>query len=349
MDMVGEGVMENCTEWNISCLQADLEDEMLNPELHTISAVRFWIDGGVLPVIVGLAVISNCILLRGISCRQARTSDWILGLLSLTSVLLLVALTVRRVPPALGHSLPLTLIVPALTAVEKGLTTLFTFLFIIFVGDRHLRTIDLQSYSWVRPLAFCLTVSVLVAVPVLWEYRVQTVMGEDLTQIMDMTLSPMSVRNMSNMTEVEVVRRTALWHDTTYRNMVRYLLTLLTSQVANIWLLPIIFLHSRDMNKTLRKQRKRTGRNGRRPDPLVPTICLLFMLLSLPNLADLFFQILLYRVPLLLRLLTGLSLSLLLLLVPLLTVILDPDIKRKVICFSLHLHRTPVPVPTEEF
>merc|ERR1711994_930270 len=119
-----------------------------------------------------------------------------------------------------------------------------------------------------------------------------------------------------------------------YKNMVRHLLPVLTSQVATIWLLPMLLLHSRDVAKVLDKQRKR-GRGVRRSDRLLPTLCFVFILFTLPNLADLVIQILLFRTPLALQVVESLSTCLLLLLIPLLALVIDPEMRYRLAACSV--------------
>merc|ERR1712088_897535 len=160
--------------------------------------------------------------------------------------------------------------------------------------------------------------------PFLWEVALVNLSREELDQEVDLTNSTLDTGNGDE--EVEVFRRTPLWHNLVYKNMVRHLLPVLTSQVATIWLLPMLLFHSRDVAKILDKQRKR-GRGVRRSDRLLPTLCFVFILLSLPNLADLVIQILLFRTPLALQVVEGLSTCLLLLFIPLLTLFIDPEMR----------------------
>ena len=104
----------------------------------------------------------------------------------------------------------------------------------------------------------------------------------------------------------------------------------------------------------------------RRGDRLLPTLCFVFILLTLPNLADLViqvldnamvisscdstyhnFQILLFPTPLMLHVIQSLSTCLLLLLIPLLTLIIDPEMRYRLAACSVLRYR--VQVPTEDY
>ena len=103
-----------------------------------------------------------------------------------------------------------------------------------------------------------------------------------IMQVVDLTNSTVDPAEVD---DIEVFRRTSLWHNLVYKNMVRHLLPVLTSQVVNrmqniklslhlidsdispkfslqdqlnlhrkfqvatIWLLPMLLLHSRDVAK----------------------------------------------------------------------------------------------------
>merc|ERR550517_1231054 len=87
---------------------------------------------------------------------------------------------------------------------------------------------------------------------------------------------------------VLVITHTELFHDKTYSQLVRLLLNFICSQVSVLWFLPIIFLHGKYLNKISKKYKRRT-------DFLTPTLSILYILLSIPGLAVLVYQILLYQ------------------------------------------------------
>ena len=62
----------------------------------------------------------------------------------------------------------------------------------------------------------------------LWKFLVSTVI--EILQVVDLTNSTVDPREEG---EVEILRRTPLWHNLVYKNMVRHLLPVLTSQVGN--------------------------------------------------------------------------------------------------------------------
>jgi len=336
-------INENCTLWGVSCVQADLEDPLLNPFLWPPSTLVFWGEGLALPALALAALVANVVLLRLLVCRLARPGDWLMTLLAVNSILLLATITILRTPQALRMPFLPPQAVTSLTVLQRALTNFITLLFVIFVGDRHLRQLEQVSYEWLKPVLFCFVISILAAVPFIWEVALVTMSREEIDQLVDLTNSTVDAREVGG---VEVFRRTPLWHNLVYKNMVRHLLPVLTSQVATVWLLPMLLLHSRDVAKVLEKQRKR-GRSSRPSDRLLPTLAFVFILLTLPNLADLVIQILLFRTPLVLHVVHILSTCLLLLLIPLLTLIIDPEMRYRLAACSLLRYR--VQVPTEDY
>jgi len=334
---------ENCTLWGAPCVQADLEDPFLNPSLWPPSTLVFWGEGLVLPTLAVAALVANVVLLRLLVCRLARPGDWLMTLLALNSILLLATITILRTPQALRMPFLPPQAVTSLTVLQRALTNFITLLFVIFVGDRHLRQLEQISYTWLKPVLFCFVISILAAVPFLWEVALVTMSREEIDQLVDLTNSTVDPTEVG---EMEVFRRTPLWHNLVYKNMVRHLLPVLTSQVATVWLLPMLLLHGRDVAKVLEKQRKR-GRGVRPSDRLLPTLSFVFILLTLPNFADLVIQILLFRTPLALYVVHILSTCLLLLLIPLLTLIIDPEMRYRLAACSLLRYR--VQVPTEDY
>merc|ERR1711936_932981 len=63
---------ENCTLWGEPCLQADLEDPLLNPSLWPPSTLVRWGEGLAMPAIAVAALVANVVLLSLLVCRLAR-------------------------------------------------------------------------------------------------------------------------------------------------------------------------------------------------------------------------------------------------------------------------------------
>merc|ERR1712212_674177 len=126
---------ENCTLWGVPCVQADLEDPLLNPSLWPPSTLVFWGEGLVLPTLAVAALVANVVLLRLLVCRLARPGDWLMTLLALNSVLLLATITILRTPQALRMPFLPPQAVTGLTVFQRALTNFITLLFVIFVGD----------------------------------------------------------------------------------------------------------------------------------------------------------------------------------------------------------------------
>ena len=96
------------------------------------------------------------------------------------------------------------------------------------LASRHLCQLEKTSYTWSKPVLFSLVVAVLAAVPRLWEVRVDSLAWDQV----DMVLSGEGRQLGLLGEEVEVVRRTELFHNLVYKNMVRHLVPLVTSQVG---------------------------------------------------------------------------------------------------------------------
>ena len=128
-----------------------------------------------------------------------------------------------RTPQALSLPILPYQAVVGLTVLERGLTNFVTLLFVIFVGDRwtfvdtlssihlhsecfctqlenlhchptasrkwtileprHLRQLEQVSYVWLKPVLFCLVISILAAVPFLWEVALVNMSREELDQV----------------------------------------------------------------------------------------------------------------------------------------------------------------------
>ena len=98
------------------------------------------------------------------------------------------------------------------------------------LASRHLSQLESTSYTWSKPVLFGLVVAVLAAVPRLWELRVESLAWDQVATVLSgegRQLGPLGE-------EVEVVRRTELFHNLVYKNMVRHLVPLLTSQVGGL-------------------------------------------------------------------------------------------------------------------
>ena len=96
-----------------------------------------------------------------------------------------------------------------------------------------------------------------------------------------------------------------------------------------VWFLPIIFLHGKHLNKLNRKYR-------RPRDLLTPVISLLYILLSIPNLAVLLYEILLYQPPTLLVRASVLCLALISAVKLTLYLSLDKSLRRELLYLKTH-------------
>ena len=53
----------------------------------------------------------------------------------------------------------------------------------IILEPRHLRQLEQVSYVWLKPVLFCLVISILAAVPFLWEVALVNMSREELDQV----------------------------------------------------------------------------------------------------------------------------------------------------------------------
>merc|ERR1711936_289973 len=151
---------ENCTLWGEPCIQADLEDPLLNPSLWPPSTLVFRGEGLVLPTLAVAALVANVVLLRLLVCRLARPGDWLMTLPALNSVLLLATITILRTPQALRMPFLPPQAVTGLTVLQRALSNFITLLFVI---------------------------SILAAVPFVWEVTLVTMSKEEMDQLVDLT------------------------------------------------------------------------------------------------------------------------------------------------------------------
>jgi hypothetical protein len=115
------------------------------------------VDGILLMVVSCLGALLNTFLIFRLPCSSGSADDSILRLQSAVDLLLLYVLVLRRIPLIFLSPSFLSTIFPHillyLPAVERGVTALASFFFIIFVGGRHLRQVQLQYYLLWLPSA----------------------------------------------------------------------------------------------------------------------------------------------------------------------------------------------------
>merc|ERR1712130_511033 len=327
---------ENCTLWGISCVQADLENPLLNPFLWPPSTLVFWGEGLALPALALAALVANVVLLRLLVCRLARPGDWLMTLLADNSILLLATITILRTPQALGMPFLPPQAVTSLTVLQRALTNFITLLFVIFVGDRHLRQLEQVSYEWLKPVLFCFVISILAAVPFIWEVALVTMSREEIDQHSGCQRSGWGGGFQTNSS---LAQSRLQEHGPTSSACTHF-------SGCNSLVAPHATPPQQGCCKGFGEAEKK-GRSSRPSDRLLPTLAFVFILLTLPNLADLVIQILLFRTPPALHVVQILSTCLLLLLIPLLTLIIDPEMRYRLAACSLLRYR--VQVPTEDY
>ena len=110
---------------------------------------QYWIDGIALLAVASIGGLLNTYLIFRLPCSSGFADDSMLRLLSGIDLLLLYILVLRRIPliflesSFISNTFPYFLLyVPA---IEKGLTCLASFFFLIFVGGRHLRQVVFEN------------------------------------------------------------------------------------------------------------------------------------------------------------------------------------------------------------
>ena len=175
--------------------------------------------------------------------------------------------------------------------------------------------IERKNYKCVSTVIFSIILAFAVTVPTVFETEIEEMSREAIEEnifALNITIR-LSEDNL-------VLLHTDMYHHKTYKDMFRMLFNFLTSQVpdnltiharyillllvqvAVVWILPVMFLHSRNVY-TINKKMLNPH------DLLIPIISLFFIIFSLPQLALFMIHILLYQTPDLLVRLSGLSLA----------------------------------------
>ena len=296
---------------------------------------QYLIDGILLLVVCCLGAILNTYLVFRLPCSSTTTDDSILRLLAGADMVLLYVLLIRRIPPIFLDTVFLSTIFPYILlycpALETGLTTLTSLLFLVMVGARHLRQVETRNYKCLHTVIFMIAMAIVVTVPAMFEVELVEMSKDTIEEnIGELNIS------MELSQENSVILHTDMYYHKTYKDLFRMLFNFLTSQVAVIWILPIIFLHSKNVYKLNKKRRMKS-------DSLTPVISLFFIIFSLPQLSVLMTRILLYQPPHLLVRVAGLCLACIASLKTLLYLSFDQDIRRHLSLPCCYRSRTLLP------
>jgi len=290
-------------------------------------------------LVASLGGLLNTYLIFRLPCSTGYADSSVLRILAAVDLVLLYVLLVTRIPPVfldfqfISHILPhILLYVPA---VEKGMITLVSFFFLIFIGGRHLRQIEKKTYKCVNTFIFSIVIAFAVAVPAVFETEIKEMSREAIEGNVTVLDKEMRLSD-SNL----VIIHTEVYFDNTYKDMFRMLFNFLTSQVAVIWLLPVLFLHSRNVYQLNKKRR-----NSR--DLLTPVLSIFFILFSIPQLAVFLIHILLYQPPDLLVRISGLCLAAIAAFKVALYLVFDKHLRRDLSLISLCQRR--IAVPRDDF
>lgn len=311
-------------------LTDDITNIFLNPHLVTVSQEQFWSDGVVLSAISCFGILSNLYLISRLAVKCTTSESRLMVLLAVTDLVVLLLLILTRTPlvfagPAWAHQLSPTLMF-YLSPLEKGVLTFSSFMFLIFAGERFLQTAEQRTYTCINTILFCLGLSALITAATYLELDLQVLSLTEVEEEVGVTASSQLVLAEENL----VLSHTALFHDSTYSQLVRLLLNFICSQVSVVWFLPIIFLHSKHLNQVNKKHR------NKRQDLLTPVISLLYILLSAPNLAVLLYEILLYQPPSILIRASVLCLALISAVKLTLYLSLDKSLRRELLYLKTH-------------
>jgi len=195
--------------------------------------------------------------------------------------------------------------------------------------------LESKNYKCVNTIIFSIILAFAVTVPAAFETEIQEMSREEIEE--NISTMNTTIRLSENNL---VIIHTDLHHDKIYKDLFRMLFNFLTSQVAVIWILPVLFLHSKDVF-TLNKKR----RNPR--DLLIPVISVFFIIFSLPQLAVFFIHILLYQPPQLLIRVSGLCLAIIASFKVLFYLACDRSIRRSLSICSCSRRR--IAVPRDDF
>jgi len=178
---------------------------------------------------------------------------------------------------------------PYLVPIEKGSLVLASLTFMIFAGGRHLKSVEKRQYSCVNTLVFSVCISCLVMAFSFFELQT-TEMTKDEVE-MEILESNVTVNMTQMILEKEnlVNVHTELFSDPTYAQIVRLLFNFVASQISVIFVLPVIFLHTQNLNKIKRKMKMRQD-----IDRLLPVLSFTIILLCLPYLVNFLAEIALY-------------------------------------------------------
>ena len=134
---------------------------------------QYMIDGILLLVLCCLGAVLNTYLVFRLPCSSTTTDDSILRLLAGADMVLLYVLLIRRIPPIFLDTVFLSTIFPYILlycpALETGLVTLTSLLFLVMVGARHLRQVETTNYKCLNTVIFMIAMAIIVTVPAMFE------------------------------------------------------------------------------------------------------------------------------------------------------------------------------------
>jgi len=240
-----------------------------------------------------IGVLANLYMIARLLPNYYYSDNISLVTLSLTDLLVCLTVMARRVmvvyldQESLNTMYPRLL--PYLVPIEKGTLVLASLTFMIYAGGRHLKSVEKQQYRCVNTLVFSVCVSCLVMAFSFFELMTTEMTGEEVE--LEMMESNVTV----NMTEMIIEDdnlvnvHTELFSHPTYAQIVRLLFNFVASQISVIFVLPVIFLHTQNLNKIKRKMKMRQD-----IDRLLPVLSFTIILLCLPYLVNFLAEIALY-------------------------------------------------------
>jgi len=274
-------------------LSDDIQDVFLNPHLHSQEPEQFWIDGVALVLVTTIGIFCNIFTISRLFSRHISSEYMQIIIVSIADLLVCLIIGLKR---GLLVHLPAEMLIkvaPYLilycTPIEMGFLTLSSLAFLVFICGRHLRLVEKHMYKCVNPMLFCVCISGLLASSKFFELESRMMTKEEIENELLETNATVNISQLILQEENMVIEHTDLFNHPTYSQLVRLLFNFMTSQVATIWVLPVVFLHSCKLNKIKKKQKLH-----RDVDLLTPMMTLMVMVFSAPYLVNFVAEIALY-------------------------------------------------------
>jgi len=258
---------------NLTLMRRDVEDVLLNPHLHPVSELEWWLGAVCIPTLSVLGVIFN--LTSMISSVYPYTLP---RLLAFVDTLVLLLICWNTLPSALSVSPSVYLLSYIYTVpLEEALFTFSVYCMLVLVSFRFLKMMEHKEYGHWRMVVCSVLLSIVIFIPAVLSTTYQELPTEEIREATNG-----KIPNFGNSTEAEeikvVLRRTSLFHDSTFEAMFTLLYRFFVLQVTPVWMLLGLSL-------TAIKRKSVNHRLRRSTDALPLLMSLLFLVTNLPALA----------------------------------------------------------------